>query len=131
MEKLCSSVMRCLPLHPLPQRNGADFSVFVNTAQEFDGSDSGARPDEAVSWGKIKLTATPVKVRGRGVQECINVARLSTTQKWCLDLSLFSAPEMCFYVFNWQIWTVHVLPLQLLYTCEAVFNSSSLFQAGA
>lgn len=43
-------------------RNGADFSVFVNTAAEFDGSDSGARPDEAVSWGKIKLTATPVKV---------------------------------------------------------------------
>ena len=36
--------------------------MFVNTAQEFDGSDSGARPDEAVSWGKIKLTATPVKV---------------------------------------------------------------------
>ena len=44
------------------QRNGADFSVFVNTGQEFDGSDSGARPDEAVSWGKIKLGATPVKV---------------------------------------------------------------------
>ncbi|RYG40473.1 hypothetical protein EON68_04195, partial [archaeon] len=31
-------------------------------AQEFDGSDSGARPDEAVSWGKIKLTAHPVKI---------------------------------------------------------------------
>ena len=44
------------------QRNGADYSVFVNTAQEFDGSDSGARPDEAVSWGKIKTTAQPVKV---------------------------------------------------------------------
>ena len=44
------------------QRNGADFSLFVNTGQEFDGSDSGARPDEAVSWGKIKMTATPVKV---------------------------------------------------------------------
>ncbi|GAU92727.1 hypothetical protein RvY_04774 [Ramazzottius varieornatus] len=43
-------------------RNGADFSVFVNTAHEFDGSDSGARPDEAVSWGKIKIEATPVKV---------------------------------------------------------------------
>lgn len=43
-------------------RNGADFSVFVNTGQEFDGSDSGARPDEAVSWGKIKMTASPVKV---------------------------------------------------------------------
>ncbi|XP_013393091.1 deoxyhypusine synthase [Lingula anatina] len=43
-------------------RNGADFSLFVNTAQEFDGSDSGARPDEAVSWGKIKKDAKPVKV---------------------------------------------------------------------
>eukprot|EP01132_Coremiostelium_polycephalum_P009250 gene9250-11335_t len=43
-------------------RNGADFSVFVNTGQEFDGSDSGARPDEAVSWGKIKLDAKPVKI---------------------------------------------------------------------
>ena len=39
-----------------------DFSVFVNTGQEFDGSDSGARPDEAVSWGKIRLEAKPVKV---------------------------------------------------------------------
>lgn len=36
--------------------------MFVNTAQEFDGSDSGARPDEAVSWGKIKMDAKPVKV---------------------------------------------------------------------
>ena len=44
------------------QRNGADFAVFINTAQEFDGSDSGARPDEAISWGKIKMTAKPVKV---------------------------------------------------------------------
>jgi len=43
-------------------RNGADFSVYVNTAQEFDGSDSGARPDEAVSWGKIRCDAKPVKV---------------------------------------------------------------------
>ncbi len=43
-------------------RNGAEFSVFINTGNEFDGSDSGASPDEAVSWGKIKLTATPVKV---------------------------------------------------------------------
>lgn len=44
------------------QRNGADFSVFINTASEFDGSDSGARPDEAISWGKIKKDATPVKI---------------------------------------------------------------------
>lgn len=43
-------------------RNGADYSVYINTGNEFDGSDSGARPDEAVSWGKIKKTATPVKI---------------------------------------------------------------------
>jgi len=43
-------------------RNGADFSVYINTAQEFDGSDAGARPDEAVSWGKIKVGAQSVKV---------------------------------------------------------------------
>lgn len=45
-------------------RNGADFAVLINTAQEFDGSDSGAKPDEAISWGKIKPDAAPVKVCG-------------------------------------------------------------------
>jgi deoxyhypusine synthase len=43
-------------------RNGADYSIFINTAVDADGSDSGARPDEAVSWGKIKMDAKPVKV---------------------------------------------------------------------
>jgi deoxyhypusine synthase len=43
-------------------REGTDFAVYINTAQEFDGSDSGARPDEAVSWGKIKVSAKAVKV---------------------------------------------------------------------
>ncbi|EIN10768.1 Deoxyhypusine synthase [Punctularia strigosozonata HHB-11173 SS5] len=42
-------------------RNGADYSVYINTGQEFDGSDSGARPDEAVSWGKIRAGAETVK----------------------------------------------------------------------
>jgi hypothetical protein len=45
------------------QRNGADYAVFINTGQEFDGSDAGARPDEAISWGKIRTDAAPVKVR--------------------------------------------------------------------
>lgn len=43
-------------------RNGADWAVYINTGQEFDGSDAGARPDEAVSWGKIKAEAKSVKV---------------------------------------------------------------------
>jgi deoxyhypusine synthase len=43
-------------------RNGANFAVFINTGQEFDGSDSGASPDEAVSWGKININTKGVKV---------------------------------------------------------------------
>ncbi|KAI9310670.1 DHS-like NAD/FAD-binding domain-containing protein [Zopfochytrium polystomum] len=43
-------------------RRLSDSAVYINTGQEFDGSDSGARPDEAVSWGKIRMTAQPVKV---------------------------------------------------------------------
>jgi len=43
-------------------RNGSDFTVFINTGQEFDGSDAGARPDEAVSWGKIKVGCRAIKM---------------------------------------------------------------------
>jgi deoxyhypusine synthase len=43
-------------------RNGCDYCVLLNTAQEFDGSDLGARPDEAVSWGKIRLDGQAVKI---------------------------------------------------------------------
>jgi len=45
-------------------RNGADYAVYINNAQEFDGSDAGAVPDEAVSWGKILPNAKSVKVFG-------------------------------------------------------------------
>ncbi len=45
-------------------RNGADYAVYINTAQEFDGSDAGALPEEAVSWGKILPDAESVKVFG-------------------------------------------------------------------
>ncbi|KHO01990.1 Deoxyhypusine synthase [Metarhizium album ARSEF 1941] len=44
-------------------RNGAESAVYINTAQEFDGSDAGARPDEAVSWGKIKADADSIHDR--------------------------------------------------------------------
>jgi len=43
-------------------RNGADLAVYINTAQEFDCSDAGAKPEEAVSWGKIALNAKYIKV---------------------------------------------------------------------
>jgi hypothetical protein len=53
-------VYECKPLY-LTLYNGADYAISINTAAEFDGSDSGARPDEAVSWGKIRPEAKPVK----------------------------------------------------------------------
>lgn len=43
-------------------RNGANYTVFINTAAEYDGSDSGAEPDEAVSWGKVRADAKSTKV---------------------------------------------------------------------
>ncbi|CAG8528941.1 6259_t:CDS:2 [Ambispora leptoticha] len=43
-------------------RNGADYAVYINTGQEFDGSDAGARPDEAVSWGKIRADGEMIKI---------------------------------------------------------------------
>lgn len=35
-------------------RGGLDYVVYISTAVEYDGSLSGARPREAVSWGKVK-----------------------------------------------------------------------------
>lgn len=59
---LGSGVVKHAILNANMLRNGADYAVYVNTAQEFDGSDAGARPDEAVSWGKILPSAQSVKV---------------------------------------------------------------------
>lgn len=45
-------------------RNGAEHAVFINTGMEWDGSDAGASPEEAKSWGKIRGSARAVKVCG-------------------------------------------------------------------
>jgi len=45
-------------------REGAKYAVYVNTAQEYDASDSGALPEEAKSWGKIAANASTAKVFG-------------------------------------------------------------------
>ena len=38
-------------------RDGLDFAVYITTAQEFDGSLSGALVREAISWGKVTQKA--------------------------------------------------------------------------
>lgn len=45
-------------------REGLDYAVYITTATEFDGSLSGARLREAVSWGKIKEDARYVTIEG-------------------------------------------------------------------
>lgn len=45
-------------------REGLKYAVYINTAMEYDGSDSGAEPEEAISWGKISANAQHVKVFG-------------------------------------------------------------------
>jgi len=45
-------------------KDGLDYVVYVSTADEWDGSLSGARPREAVSWGKISERAKRIMVEG-------------------------------------------------------------------
>ncbi|MEM2943786.1 MAG: deoxyhypusine synthase [Methanomassiliicoccales archaeon] len=45
-------------------RGGLDYVVYLTTAQEYDGSLSGARTREAKSWGKVKETAEEITVEG-------------------------------------------------------------------
>jgi deoxyhypusine synthase len=45
-------------------RGGLDRAVYITTAPEWDGSLSGARLREGISWGKVKETAKQVTIEG-------------------------------------------------------------------
>ncbi len=45
-------------------RNGLDYAVYLSTGTEYDGSLSGARPREAVSWNKLKSEENSAFVEG-------------------------------------------------------------------
>jgi deoxyhypusine synthase len=45
-------------------RKGLDYAIYISTAEEWDGSLSGARPREAVSWGKIQPKAKRIMIEG-------------------------------------------------------------------
>lgn len=45
-------------------REGLDYAIYITTAQEYDGSLSGAKPREAISWGKIRQSAKTVVIYG-------------------------------------------------------------------
>ena len=43
-------------------REGLDYAVYITTAQEFDGSLSGALVREAISWGKVTQNAKQITI---------------------------------------------------------------------
>jgi len=45
-------------------KNGLDYAVYLTTAVEWDGSLSGARMKEAISWGKVSEKAKYITVEG-------------------------------------------------------------------
>jgi deoxyhypusine synthase len=45
-------------------KGGLDYAIYITTASQYDGSLSGARLTEAVSWGKIKEKARYVTIDG-------------------------------------------------------------------
>lgn len=57
-----------LPKHHImnanTMREGTKYTIYINTAMEGDGSDSGALPEEAKSWGKAAADSDTVKVEG-------------------------------------------------------------------
>lgn len=51
-------------MNALMLREGADYTIYINTAYEQDGSNAGANPEEAKSWGKAAPDENNVKVWG-------------------------------------------------------------------
>ncbi len=45
-------------------RGGLDYSIYISTATEYDGSLSGAKTNEAISWGKINEKARHINIYG-------------------------------------------------------------------
>ena len=58
----------------------------------FEGSDAGASPNEAITWGKIKLTANPVKV------EDFYFFRVTRPLQIVLDILLSQAVDRSFFL---------------------------------
>ena len=66
-------------------RDGLDFAVYITTAQEFDGSLSGALVREAISWGKVTREAkqTTLHAEVTTILPFIYAALLSKLNKKC------------------------------------------------
>ena len=59
---LGSSVPKHFVLNSSAMMGGLNHAVFITTAQEFDASDGGAPPSEAITWGKINENCKSIKL---------------------------------------------------------------------
>jgi len=67
-------------------KDGLDYVIYITTADEWDGSLSGARPREAVSWGKINEKAKRIMIEGDAtvimpIMTSALLSRLATKKK--------------------------------------------------
>ncbi len=64
-------------------KEGLDYAVYISTAVEWDGSLSGARPREAISWSKIREDADHLMIEGDAtvILPVMAAALLSRLQK--------------------------------------------------
>ncbi len=62
-------------------RGGLDYACYITTAQEFDGSLSGAQVREAVSWGKVKPKARQVTLYAEATTVLPFIASYALTKR--------------------------------------------------
>ncbi|KAF7702701.1 Deoxyhypusine synthase [Cucumispora dikerogammari] len=70
-------------------REGSDFTILVNTAIEFDGSDGGADIEEAKSWGKVRSDNIDYNIKGivcsvdidNNIKNCKNIESINKMDK--------------------------------------------------
>ncbi|ENN96355.1 deoxyhypusine synthase [Methanocaldococcus villosus KIN24-T80] len=67
-ETACIILGGSLPKHAIINANlfreGTDYAIYITTALPWDGSLSGAPPEEGISWGKISAEANYVEIWG-------------------------------------------------------------------
>ncbi|KAI6184225.1 hypothetical protein M3Y97_00573300 [Aphelenchoides bicaudatus] len=98
-------------------RNGADFAIYINTGQEFDGSDSGASPDEAVSWGKLRHGIDPIKVSADATLVFPELSFRERTLSCCPMMSLASWILVTYCIFGLS--TRFFVHATTCYTCAS------------
>ena len=84
---------------------GANYTIYVNTATEIDGSNAGAPINEAITWGKVRPDADAIKVEAEATlvvplmvaaaYQCYQPRNQQTPEQTEWAPHLPELPEMC------------------------------------